>query len=455
MKKLNKKGFTIVELVIVIAVIAVLTAVLIPVFSGIIDKAYESADVQATRDMNLFLTTADITGDVDSILDVYEVFEESGFDIEDYTALRDDRTFFYDVQLKKVLYVEDGEVVFPEELKGTTKPADHDWLSMSMTVDFSDNDMPADLEFDNGKRIKATVQTAQQYAFVIEEYNNAKAGTELLLTIDGTIDLLGTNIAISKAKGPITITGTSNATLKNITSNKFASTSNNNSSQIDANYISAAIVGESEYNVTISNITFENVNIKSPDAGNVAFLCGRLGNAATLTISEVAIKNSTVIGGRSVAALVGAAGGSSSVDHHLRIKHTADVEKGEYDLLLKNVKVYTTQGRSALLITTNTGKAAYIEDNANIVIEDSSLLVYEDARFEQVKKSSGESHKIVDIDGNDAKDFALYALKTLGGTEYSCYAHKDNALILEYSGTNTRTAYMDIAEYPGYPSNND
>ena len=43
MKKLNnKKGFTIVELVIVIAVIGILAAVLIPTFSGVIDKANES-----------------------------------------------------------------------------------------------------------------------------------------------------------------------------------------------------------------------------------------------------------------------------------------------------------------------------------------------------------------------------------------------------------------------------
>ena len=47
MKKLNKKGFTIVELVIVIAVIAILAAVLIPTFSGIIKKANQSA-VQQT-----------------------------------------------------------------------------------------------------------------------------------------------------------------------------------------------------------------------------------------------------------------------------------------------------------------------------------------------------------------------------------------------------------------------
>lgn len=46
MKRMNKKGFTIVELVIVIAVIAILAAVLIPTFSGIVDKAKESAAKQ-------------------------------------------------------------------------------------------------------------------------------------------------------------------------------------------------------------------------------------------------------------------------------------------------------------------------------------------------------------------------------------------------------------------------
>ena len=43
MMKMNKKGFTIVELVIVIAVIAILAAVMIPTFSGIVQKARSSA----------------------------------------------------------------------------------------------------------------------------------------------------------------------------------------------------------------------------------------------------------------------------------------------------------------------------------------------------------------------------------------------------------------------------
>ena len=52
MIKRFKKGFTLVELVIVIAVIAVLAAVLIPTFSDMIKKAQNSADLQEAR--NLF-----------------------------------------------------------------------------------------------------------------------------------------------------------------------------------------------------------------------------------------------------------------------------------------------------------------------------------------------------------------------------------------------------------------
>ena len=49
MKKMNRKGFTIVELVIVIAVIAILAAVMIPTFSGVTNRAKESARLQETR----------------------------------------------------------------------------------------------------------------------------------------------------------------------------------------------------------------------------------------------------------------------------------------------------------------------------------------------------------------------------------------------------------------------
>ena len=58
MKKLNKKGFTIVELVIVIAVIAILAGVLIPTFATVVDKANKSSAEQQARNFYTLLEAA-------------------------------------------------------------------------------------------------------------------------------------------------------------------------------------------------------------------------------------------------------------------------------------------------------------------------------------------------------------------------------------------------------------
>ena len=60
MKKNNKKGFTIVELVIVIAVIAILAAVLIPTFSSVTEKAKKSAALQEATSAITAVTVYDI-----------------------------------------------------------------------------------------------------------------------------------------------------------------------------------------------------------------------------------------------------------------------------------------------------------------------------------------------------------------------------------------------------------
>lgn len=51
----QRKAFTIVELVIVIAVIAILAAVLIPTFSGVIRRAKVSSDEQTAASLNTYL----------------------------------------------------------------------------------------------------------------------------------------------------------------------------------------------------------------------------------------------------------------------------------------------------------------------------------------------------------------------------------------------------------------
>lgn len=83
MKKINKKGFTIVELVIVIAVIAILAAVLIPTFATVIKKANENAAMQNARNE----WTAFLAADKDNVVAAYDavikVGENYWFAVED------------------------------------------------------------------------------------------------------------------------------------------------------------------------------------------------------------------------------------------------------------------------------------------------------------------------------------------------------------------------------------
>lgn len=77
MKKLNKKGFTIVELVIVIAVIAILAAVLIPTFSNVISNSKDSkavSEVKAAYEATLADDLADQNDENDIVFGVDVIY---------------------------------------------------------------------------------------------------------------------------------------------------------------------------------------------------------------------------------------------------------------------------------------------------------------------------------------------------------------------------------------------
>ena len=65
MKYRNKKGFTLAELLIVVAIIAVLVAVSIPIFNGQLEKARRAVDMQNARIIKSALTNAYNEGRMD------------------------------------------------------------------------------------------------------------------------------------------------------------------------------------------------------------------------------------------------------------------------------------------------------------------------------------------------------------------------------------------------------
>ena len=63
MKKMNKKGFTLAELLIVVAIIAVLVAIAIPIFSAQLEKSREATDLANIRSLYAEVVAAAIVSD--------------------------------------------------------------------------------------------------------------------------------------------------------------------------------------------------------------------------------------------------------------------------------------------------------------------------------------------------------------------------------------------------------
>ena len=118
MKNSNKKGFTIVELVIVIAVIAILAAVLIPTFSGLVKKANLSSDMQAVREINQALAADQAKNGIPKNVDkAMAVIAAAGYDIASYKPLSSNLQIYWVDTVNRVILCEKGKgkVVYPED----------------------------------------------------------------------------------------------------------------------------------------------------------------------------------------------------------------------------------------------------------------------------------------------------------------------------------------------------
>ena len=134
MKKTQKKGFTIVELVIVIAVIAILAAVLIPTFTGIVKKARQSNDTQLIRNLNTALA---VDGEHITMSDALKAAAEFGYDVEKINASATDKEILWDSVNDLFCYYdkETGEPTYIPDFEPETEAEDYQMWMISDTVD--------------------------------------------------------------------------------------------------------------------------------------------------------------------------------------------------------------------------------------------------------------------------------------------------------------------------------
>ena len=294
-KRNNKKGFTIVELVIVIAVIAILAAVLIPTFAGIIKKANLSADQQAVRQMNTALATY---GDGLGIADVKTKLAEDGIDANNYKPLSKDHDFFWIPSLNRVVLVDpNGVVIYPEDLVEKASSLEDSWKSLS------------------GVGNAAAVEN------LVKEVGSK---SEVVLT--GSTNFQGASLNL-KPTGDLTLGGTPEApaTIENVVSDEGSKVASNTGEFADNTYYAGLVsVVPANKTVTVENLTIkgatigDTINAESARAGIIA---GQVDG--TLVIKNVVIEDCVVFGQYRIGALVGAVGANGKVVvENVTIKNT-------------------------------------------------------------------------------------------------------------------------------------
>lgn len=140
-KRRGKKGFTIAELVIVIVVIAVLAAVLIPLFANLIEKAKLSVDQQTVDGMNKVLIADEaLSGKPKSLNAAKAVLESNNYRGNIAPTAKDHEFYWIPADNRVVLVKMNGDspksIVYPKNL--AEKYADEspaEWYKLSESSD--------------------------------------------------------------------------------------------------------------------------------------------------------------------------------------------------------------------------------------------------------------------------------------------------------------------------------
>jgi len=122
MKRTNKKGFTIVELVIVIAVIAILAAVLIPTFVRLVRKSKINTDTQLIRNLNTALEADKVDNTHSTMSDALEAAAKYGYDVSKINASATNNEILWDSENDVFCYFNDGEIEYlPDSVDNNKK----------------------------------------------------------------------------------------------------------------------------------------------------------------------------------------------------------------------------------------------------------------------------------------------------------------------------------------------
>lgn len=107
MKKTNKKGFTLVELLVVIAILAILATVAVVGYTSFTEKAHESNDRTLVAQLNTAVLRTD--GKYTSMHEVAEAVKAQGFDVAKMQATAKNHEILWNMDTQKFFYSADDD----------------------------------------------------------------------------------------------------------------------------------------------------------------------------------------------------------------------------------------------------------------------------------------------------------------------------------------------------------
>lgn len=150
MKK-TKKGFTLVELLVVVAILAVLATVTTISYFAFTSRAKESNDISLTAQMNTVLQGNEaVDGKAKTMSQALRVLSDAGLDVTKLSPISDGYSYVYDSDSGKMLLLnKDKEIVAPEDAVDTNK---NDTFAIVKTEDELSSWLSADygIYFANG-----------------------------------------------------------------------------------------------------------------------------------------------------------------------------------------------------------------------------------------------------------------------------------------------------------------
>ena len=288
MKHTNKKGFTIVELVIVIAVIAILAAVLIPTFSNLIKKANISNDTVLAKELNTAITIGGVLETVETFEDAIAAVREQGFLLANLNTKTNGCYFVWEAQSKQFLLVDasnDFKVLYS---------ANDDYAPIGATWNIITSDMEKAAELEGlgkGITVKRTVRATADMNTLIN------SGENVLVYVDESV-MIGDESFVNLNKEGAVVTvdfgnanvqgGSDNADLKAFPIYAAAGTLNVKNGNISATSAFIDADGETRY-AAIYASNGATINV----AGTVIETSDEISSVFTYSVANGILENVT------------------------------------------------------------------------------------------------------------------------------------------------------------------